>query len=97
MRQWLLAGVLALLAGVPAGAPALAAPAADQGVAVYLADGYEIAEKREETRTLPGKPPYENLTRTVHVTTYRLRKGAETVVCEVTYDSQQDSIATVCE
>lgn len=91
--RWPLASAFAAVMAIPA----LAADAAGRDVAAYLADGYEIAEKREETRTLPGKPPYENLTRTVHVTTYRLQKGGETVVCQVTYDSQQDSIATVCE
>lgn len=66
-------------------------------VAAYLADGYKIAGKKEKERTVPGLPPYEQIKRVLHVTTYRLERGEETVICEVTYDSQQDTISTTCQ
>jgi hypothetical protein len=75
---------------------AMAAEAA-RDMAAYLADGYRIAEKQEEKRTVPGKPPYERMKRVLHITTYRFERGAEQVICEVTYDSQQDTIATICQ
>ena len=87
----LLAGLIALLAGT------VAAAEPGKQVAAYRAEGYTIAGKQEEERSVPGKPPYEQLKRVVHVTTYRLERGAEKVVCEVTYDSQLDTIATLCK
>ena len=64
---------------------------------VTIPDGYAIAEKREEERQVPGLPPYEQMKRVLHVTTYRLERGGEAVVCEVTYDSQRDTISTACQ
>lgn len=88
--------VLALAGALAAAGPALASEP-DKGVAAYLADGYAIAEKREEERQVPGLPPYEQMKRVLHVTTYRLERGGEAVVCEVTYDSQRDTISTACQ
>lgn len=92
MRRWLIvpAGVL-LAAGQATGNEP------KQDVAAYLADGYEIAGKREEERTVPGMPPYEQMKRVLHITMYRLERGGDQVTCEVTYDSQQDAIATSCQ
>lgn len=91
MRRWLMvpAGVLLAAAQATGNEP-------EMDVAAYLADGYEITGKREEERTVPGKPPYEQMKRVLHITTYRLIRGAEQVTCEVTCDSQQDTIATSC-
>ncbi len=65
-------------------------------VSAYLAMGYSIADKRQEKRWLPGKPPYADLKRLVYITTYRLERDGSIVVCEVAYDSQQDSMQTTC-
>lgn len=87
---------LALLQAIAFTFSAAHAEGAIKTVVDYLADGYTIAEKREEEHRLPGKPPYEQLERVVHVTTYRLERNGDAVTCEVAYDSQQDSIATIC-
>ena len=91
-RGRLILSLSVMLAALPVNAGS-----ANHKVSDYLADGYTIAEKREEERTVPGKPPYDQVKRVVHVTTYRLERGAESVVCEVRYDSQLDTIKTFCQ
>lgn len=89
--------LLTLLGAITISAAATSAGAAKHNVAAYVADGFHIAEKQEERQVLPGKAPYAAQKRVVLVTKYLLERGAEKVVCEVAYDSQQDTITTVCE
>ena len=90
--RWLL-----LLSAASAPVAVTSASAAKHDVAAYIADGFRIAAKQEEERVLPGKAPYADHNRVVLVTKYQLERGAESVICEVSYDSQQDTITTVCE
>lgn len=90
--RWLLAFASALALAGP-----VLADEPHKSISAYLADGFTVADKREEKRTVPGVPPYEQLRRVLHVTTYRLERAGEAVICTVTYDSQQETISTVCQ
>lgn len=75
----------------------LAQPAAATvDISAYLSSGFRIAAKKPETRTKPGAPPYQNLTRHLLVTRYTLERGDERVKCVQTYDSQQETLETDC-
>ena len=91
--RWLIAVALAITPG----AAVAADDAPKQDVAAYLADGFVIAGKQEETHTLPGKPPYADRQRVVQVTTYDLERGGDRITCEVIYDSQKETISTACQ
>ena len=62
-----------------------------------IRQGWEINEKESEVVILPGLKPYQSLKREVLVVKYKLRKGAEFILCLVEYDSQLDTISEVCE
>ena len=61
-----------------------------------LSNGWTIVEKSEEQRTLPGIAPYQNLTRVLQITRYRLQKGDARMTCETAYDSQRDAFEESC-
>lgn len=62
----------------------------------YLAAGYRIESKTVEQKEAPGLPPYEELRRLVEVSTYVLVRDGFRVTCIMAYDSQRESLATVC-
>ena len=68
-----------------------------ESVLKLIRQGWEINEKESEVVILPGLKPYQSLKREVLVVKYRLRKGAEIILCLVEYDSQLDTISEVCE
>ncbi|MDJ0956229.1 MAG: hypothetical protein QNI91_05220 [Arenicellales bacterium] len=59
--------------------------------------GWQVKEMHSRNETRPGLPPYENLDRVVSITTYVLVRGNDTIICEIIYDSQQDSLQEHCE
>ena len=59
--------------------------------------GWEVTDRHSRNETRPGLPPYERLARVVSITTYVLVRGDDTITCEITYDSQQDSLQEHCE
>ena len=68
-----------------------------ESVLKLIRQGWEINKKQSEVVILPGLKPYQSLKREVLVVKYRLRKGAEFILCLVEYDSQLDTISEVCE
>lgn len=87
-----IAAATAALGGAPIASASSASPLAD-----YLSQGFAVAEKTVEHRTLPGAPPYDDLQRVLHVSTYRLVRDERQVVCQITYDSQRETLVTECE
>lgn len=65
-------------------------------IANLQSQGWTVSEKSEEKQSLPGLPPYENLTRVVQIVTYKLVKGDAMMVCRATYDSQRDRYDETC-
>jgi len=59
-------------------------------------NGWKIIEKSAQTLRKPGVPPYENMTRVIEVTTYRLAKGQRHYTCSIAYDRQQDQFEEGC-
>ena len=58
--------------------------------------GWRVKDMHSRNETRPGLPPYENLDRVVSITTYVLIRGNDTIICEIIYDSQQDSLQEHC-
>ena len=65
-------------------------------VAALLSQGYHIVGKQAEQRTLAGAAPYRELPRQVLVTVYQLARNGERVSCTLTYDSQRETLQTLC-
>ena len=58
--------------------------------------GWTVASTTSRNETRPGLPPYENLPRVLSITTFTLIRGDETITCEITYDSQRDTLHEHC-
>ncbi len=58
--------------------------------------GWVVIEKQERIEQRPGLPPYETMTRDVHVTTFVMEKDGPRKVCTLAYDSQLDTLAEEC-
>ena len=89
--------ILALAAVLPP-AVVLAAPAAtgDETVNGLRQAGWVVIEKQARIERRAGLPPYETMTRAVHVTTFVMEKGGRRKVCTLAYDSQIDTFAENC-
>ncbi len=79
-------------------AVALAALAATGGETVngLRQAGWVVIEKQARIERRPGRPPYETMTRAVHVTTFVMEKGGRRKVCTLAYDRQLDTFAENC-
>ena len=64
----------------------------EEKVTVYSLqqEGWEIIESDTREESLSGLPPYEFLRRVISLTTYRLQRDNEEIVCQIRYDSQLD-------
>jgi len=86
-------GMSFLLAGV-----SIPSPADDPSrpITALQAKGWKIKYKSEGKKKLPGLPPYENLTRDVHIVYYELEKENGLMICQAAYDSQRDRYDETC-
>ncbi len=94
-NMFLVLGAAALLTGWPIPRPPLAEDSS-LPIARFQSAGWRIVEKREETKQLPGLPPYENLTRVVQVVHYRLEQGDGVMRCTAEHDTQRDHYTETC-
>ena len=89
IRIALIAGALMLISG--------GGQAADSVRVIDLTQsGWQIIEKTSRNIKKPGLPPYENATRLIAVTTYKLAKGEQRYTCTIAYDSQLDQFEESC-
>jgi hypothetical protein len=70
----------------------------DEGVRTrdLTQSGWEIIEKSANTLRKPGIAPYQNATRVIEVTTYKLAKGPGRYTCKIAYDRQRDQFEESC-
>ena len=88
-------GAFAFIAAVSA----LPQWAVGQSMGVYglTQAGWEIVEQIEKQEIRSGVSPYSSLQRVVSVTEYHLEKEGQTMICRLSYDSQQDTQEEKCE
>lgn len=98
-NEYFLQAVLVLLVGFTMGQSPFTG-AEEPSTAKTLRDlrqqGWAVTKTSTRNVSLPGIPPYESLSRVVSITTYSLERGAETIICEIAYDSQRDSLEEHC-
>ena len=59
--------------------------------------GWNIVKQIEKQEVRSGVSPYTHLQRVVSVTEYHLEKDGQTMICRMSYDSQQDIQEEECE
>ena len=59
--------------------------------------GWTIVKQVENQEVRSGVSPYADLQRVVSVTEYHLEKNDQTMICRMSYDSQQDIQEEKCE
>lgn len=59
--------------------------------------GWTIVKQVEKQEVRSGVSPYAHLQRVVSVTEYHLEKNGQTMICRMSYDSQQDTQEEKCE
>ena len=59
--------------------------------------GWTIVKQVENQEVRSGVSPYTDLQRVVSVTEYHLEKNDQTMICRMSYDSQQDIQEEKCE
>ena len=67
------------------------------GVYALTQAGWQIVRQVEKQEIRSGVSPYAGLARVVAITEYYLEKEGRTVVCRLSYDSQQDTQEERCE
>ena len=59
--------------------------------------GWTIVKQVEKQEVRSGVSPYAHLQRVVSITEYHLEKDDQTMICRMSYDSQQDVQEEDCE
>tara|TARA_B100000029_G_scaffold327743_1_gene320095 strand:+ start:1268 stop:1573 length:306 start_codon:yes stop_codon:yes gene_type:complete len=59
--------------------------------------GWTIVKQVEKQEVRSGVSPYADLQRVVSITEYHLEKDGQTMICRMSYDSQQDTQEEKCE
>lgn len=59
--------------------------------------GWTIVKQVEKQEVRSGVSPYAHLQRVVSITEYHLEKNGQTMICRMSYDSQQDTQEEKCE
>ena len=59
--------------------------------------GWTIVKQIEKQEVRSGVSPYAHLQRVVSITEYHLEKDGQTMICRMSYDSQQDVQEEDCE
>ena len=59
--------------------------------------GWTIVKQIEKQEVRSGVSPYAHLRRVVSITEYHLEKDGQTMICRMSYDSQQDIQEEECE
>ncbi|HAA35840.1 MAG TPA: hypothetical protein DCE12_03390 [Gammaproteobacteria bacterium] len=59
--------------------------------------GWTIVKQVEKQEVRSGVSPYAHLQRVVSITEYHLEKDGQTMICRMSYDSQQDIQEEECE
>ena len=59
--------------------------------------GWTIVKQVEKQEVRSGVSPYAHLQRVVSITEYHLEKDGQTMICRMSYDSQQDVQEEDCE
>ena len=59
--------------------------------------GWTIIKQVEKQEVRSGVSPYAHLQRVVSITEYHLEKDGQTMICRMSYDSQQDIQEEECE
>ena len=59
--------------------------------------GWTIVKQVEKQEVRSGVSPYVHLQRVVSVPEYHLEKDGQTMICRMSYDSQQDTQEEKCE
>jgi len=59
--------------------------------------GWTIVKQAEKQEVRSGVSPYAHLQRVVSITEYHLEKDGQTMICRMSYDSQQDIQEEECE
>ena len=67
------------------------------GVYHLTQSGWTIIKQIEKQEVHSGVSPYAHLQRVVSVTEYHLEKDGQTMICRMSYDSQQDIQEEECE
>ena len=90
--EWLAAALIISVALLPNWAMGQSA-----GVYCLTQAGWNIVKQIEKQEVRSGVSPYAHLQRVVSVTEYHLEKDGQTMICRMSYDSQQDIQEEECE
>ena len=90
--EWLAAALIISVALLPNWAMGQSA-----GVYRLTQAGWTIVKQVEKQEVRSGVSPYADLQRVVSITEYHLEKDGQTMICRMSYDSQQDTQEEKCE